>query len=656
MKFKIKQQFFLKTLFSNTAMLLLATLFCSSQLLAQESQTSSEMSAAHKTQFTEVITVTGTHIADTNNQRSLAKVVINADEIAALAPNSFADVLRGLPGIDIIEQGGLTFLSIRGGDPNFVTILIDGVKVNDPTNSRGGAFDLGTLDPSLIAQVEMFYGSYSTVFGSDALSGVISIQTKGVEEGKLGIVSLKAGSNNSLGGSFHLATVLADLAQLSISGSVQDGDDSYFGDSFKRQEIIASIKSTNLNNTKWELGFFYADGESAAFPEDSGGDRLSDIRMPESRDYQQTNFNANLQHQFSNSLRLDIKSALSEREEDISSPGIAPAVLDGVPAIDSISSYQRLDISMTANYMYTNNLTMALGVALAEEDGGMESIIDFGFPVPADYTLARFTESVFAEVGYNPAENLNFTMALRHDETDGGQETEAIKVDTFRIISRYQFNSITDISMQYSEGFKLPSFFAVGHPFVGNPLLKPELSENYDVSLNHHLLNNKLTTTASIYKNTFTDLVDFDPINFINVNRSKVEARGVELSFTYHPTEKLNISGHVTYNKMDTFESDIKLRRRPEFKAGILLSHQASDVLFLSSRITFNDNYYDSSIPTGLVEIDSYYRVDFSAKWSIKKDITLRFNANNLLDDSYEEAVGFSNMGQSFTVSISKDF
>ena len=107
---------------------------------------------------------------------------------------------------------------------------------------------------------------------------------------------------------------------------------------------------------------------------------------------------------------------------------------------------------------------------------------------------------------------------------------------------------------------------------------------------------------------------------------------------------------------MDTFESDIKLRRRPEFKAGILLSHQASDVLFLSSRITFNDNYYDSSIPTGLVEMDSYYRVDFSAKWSIKKDITLRFNANNLLDDSYEEAVGFSNMGQSFTVSISKDF
>ena len=107
---------------------------------------------------------------------------------------------------------------------------------------------------------------------------------------------------------------------------------------------------------------------------------------------------------------------------------------------------------------------------------------------------------------------------------------------------------------------------------------------------------------------------------------------------------------------MDTFEPNIKLRRRPKLKAGISLGHQASDVVFLSSRITFNDNYYDSSIPTGLVEMDSYYRVDFSAKWTINKDLTLRFNANNLLDDSYEEAVGFSNMGQNFTVSISKDF
>jgi outer membrane receptor for monomeric catechols len=93
---------------------------------------------------------------------------------------------------------------------------------------------------------------------------------------------------------------------------------------------------------------------------------------------------------------------------------------------------------------------------------------------------------------------------------------------------------------------------------------------------------------------------------------------------------------------MDTFDPKIKLRRRLELKAGILLGLQASDVLFLSSRMTFNDNYYDSSIPTGLVEMDSYYRVDFSAKWTINKDLTLRFNTNNLLDDCLAKFTRFT--------------
>lgn len=85
----------------------------------------------------EVLSVIGSHIKQTN----LPKITLSSDQIQALSVTSFADVLRGLPGIDISQQGGssgLTFLSIRGGEPNFVVVLIDGVKVNDPTNSRGG--------------------------------------------------------------------------------------------------------------------------------------------------------------------------------------------------------------------------------------------------------------------------------------------------------------------------------------------------------------------------------------------------------------------------------------------------------------------------------------------------------------------------------------
>lgn len=636
--------------FTKRSIVSVIAMCCSSTLLAQN-----QINEKQK-ETSEIITVTGTHIIDSRAQAGIAKVIINADEIKASAPNNLADALRGVAGIDIFEQSGLTFLSVRGGDPNFVTIIIDGVKVNDPTNSRGGAFDLSTLDPNLIEKVEVFYGSHSTMFGSDALSGVISIQTKGYEEGKLGSISVKAGSNDSLGGSFHLSTLVSDYANLTVSGAVQDGNDSNFGDEFKRHEIISSLRSINLENTKWDMGVFFADGQTADFPEDSGGDRLSIIRTPEMREYQQTNLSANLQHSFNQTIRIDFNSAWSEREEDISNPGIAPGELDGVPAIDSNSNYQRIDLNTTANYLYSKEVSMAFGLAYAAEDGNMDSVIDFGFPMPANYSIKRKTNSVYGEFGYDPIEKLNITLAIRHDQADSGNETDVIKVNTHRLISNYQVNDSTELSFQYSEGFKMPSFFAVAHPLVGNPELKPELSENIEISLKNRFLENKLSTTTSLYKTDYTDLVDFDPIDFINVNRAKVEATGAEFSFNFTALENLSVAGNISYNKIDTFEPEIVLRRRPEFKSSLSVNYQPVDVLSLFARVSYNDDYFDSSVPTGMIEVDSFYRVDASASWSLRDDINLRLNIENLLNGDYEEAVGFSNRGTNLTFSITKDF
>jgi vitamin B12 transporter len=602
---------------------------------------------------TERFTVTGTHIRDQNEVASLPKFTISAEDIAALAPNSFADVLAGIPGIDIFEQGGvggLTFLSVRGGDPNFVVILIDGVKVNDPTNSRGGAFDLGTIDPAVIDKVDIYYGSYSTVYGSDALAGVVSIETKKYSDKRSGTASIKVGSNGMFGGSIHLGVALADLAQLSVIGSFQQDDVSIFGDAFERQEIIASLTSVTDSNTQWNMGFFYAGGESATLPEDSGGARLAVIRDPEIRDFTQTNAIAQVQHRYSDAIKFDVNSAWSRRKEDIASPGIAPGVLDGVPAIGSISNYERLDITATASYEISQKYAIALGGAYAKEDGGMKSIIDFGFPVPADYTLKRTTESIFAEARLNPLQSLHFTLGVRHDKTDQNDVTTA------RWISRYQLSSSSTISAQYSEGFKLPSFFALAHPFVGNEELKPEQSRNYDVSIDSSLLTNSLTTRVSIYKNIFTDLVDFDPIAFINVNRSKVTAEGAEVHFSYQANEQLSLSGQFTYNKMDIDEDGVVLRRRPELKASFQLNYHPTEQLSFTGRMVANDSFYDSSVPSGMIEMPGYNHIDLSAAWSPIDRLLFRLHFKNILDNDKEQAVGFDNIGRSMTLSISKAF
>lgn len=600
----------------------------------------------------ETFTITGTHLPTKNTVLTIPKVTIKADEIAALSANSFADVLRGIAGIDIIEQGGvggLTFLSLRGGDPNFVTIIIDGVKVNDPTNSRGGAFDLGTLDPAMIEKIDVFYGSFSTAYGSDALAGVISIETKVVKEDQLGSVSIKAGSNNTLGGSIHVGSNIADIADFNLIASHQDGDDSAFGDDFKRTEVISSIKSTTNSDTQWRIATFYADGEAETFPEDSGGDRLAIIRTSEAREFEQTNLSALVQHQLNSKVQLKISSAWSERKEDTANPGIAPGKQDPVPAIDSNASYKRLDLNATAGYLVSQQLSVVLGVNHAEEDGGMDSTIDFGFPVPANYTLTRDTDAIYMEAGYSPISRLQITAGIRRDKTKN------TSVTTNRLIARYSINDTHIASAHYSEGFKLPSFFALGHPFVGNDKLKPETSENYELSIDSTYLKHNLSSRVSLYQNTYTDLVDFDPIAFTNINRSKVRAKGAEVS-AYFAVNKINIDGQISYNKIETFEDNVNLRRRPEWKASVKIGYQPTDKISLMTRVTFSDNYYDSSIPTGMIEMDNFTRIDMSGSWEMNNSTKLRVNINNVLDSDHEESLGFSNIGRSLMASVLYSF
>lgn len=291
---------------------------------------------------------------------------------------------------------------------------------------------------------------------------------------------------------------------------------------------------------------------------------------------------------------------------------------------------------------------MAFGAAYADEDGGMNSIIDFGFLVPASYKLTRDSHAVFAEIGIDFIDKLAITAGIRHDKA------EQLSVTTTRFIGQYDLNADTSVSFQFNEGFKLPSFFALAHPFVGNSELMPETSENYDISIERQFLTNKLLSRFSLYKNTYSDLVDFDAIAFTNVNRDRVRVQGVEVYLAFDASSQLHLTGQVSFNDIDTFEADTVLRRRPKLKASLLARYNMHDDLSVTGRYTVNDGYYDSSIPTGMVKMDGVSRVDLSGNWQVSHDLSLRLNINNVLDVDEEESIGFENSGRSMTLSLTK--
>ena len=133
---------------------------------------------AEKPLALEPVIVTATVAPTPLDQTTAPVTIISREQIAAQQATSVTELLRQVPGVHIDQagaRGGISSVYVRGSDPNFTVVLIDGVKVNDPTNSRGGSFDFSTLSTDNIERIEIVRGPLSAVYGSGALSGVINI-------------------------------------------------------------------------------------------------------------------------------------------------------------------------------------------------------------------------------------------------------------------------------------------------------------------------------------------------------------------------------------------------------------------------------------------------------------------------------------------------
>ena len=132
--------------------------------------------AGAQAENTEHVIVTGTRLAGQDSDSNVS--VIDAGTIAARAPASAVDLLRDLPGVFVQQSGGrgsVVSLFTRGAKPNFTLVLLDGVKANDPTNTRGGSYDFSTLDLNDIARIEFVRGAGLRDLWPDAVGGVINI-------------------------------------------------------------------------------------------------------------------------------------------------------------------------------------------------------------------------------------------------------------------------------------------------------------------------------------------------------------------------------------------------------------------------------------------------------------------------------------------------
>lgn len=574
----------------------------------------------------ETLQITGSRIAQSVKG---SFTTMTRTQIEQINPVSTLDLLRRIPNIVVAENGtgGHSFVALRGGETNFTLVLIDGVAVNDSTNSRGGGFDFSQVNPESIESIEVYRGGISAVYGGEAISGVIHLKTR---TSAANVVAMEAGTDQLINGSATFSKQFDSGISLLSSLSSRQRKQSDFAELTSQQALFKV--GVNAKTQQHQIFLTFNNTENTSFAEDSGGDLFAIPRQAELRDSKQSLLALSSGFQVSEKLSVSTKLSWLNREEDSIHPGIADGEQSGIPASMIISEFDRKEIEAYLNYQWTKSITLISGLSHRDSEGKNDGELDFGFPLPVDYVLEQQTQSAFLETQYQHTD-YSLSFGWRYDDSDNFDSETSL-----RLAANYIVNDSVRVFAIYNEGYKLPSFFALAHPLVGNAELNPERSENTEVGLTY--TDNEQTFSVTLFDNQFTDLVDFDAELFTNVNRNSVDASGIELSLVTPLSDWLNFSADVSYVDVSVDNGPSELRRRPNWFGSASLD-AVWNTLSLSIFVDARDSYLDSSIATGLVDLAGYAKYGVSVAWQATSDLTATMNVDNALAKEYQESVGF---------------
>jgi vitamin B12 transporter len=559
--------------------------------------------------------------------------VYTREQIEREAPGSISEFLTRRAGTVIDRtpgSGGFGSLFLRGADPSHVVVLIDGIRQNDPLSSRGSAVDLNTLTLDDVERIEVVRGN-STVAHSEALAGVVQIFTRAPRDTAPARVTAEAGGQG-------LAAASASIAHGPWHAGVaqrEDGEASISG--FSRTRAANFGFRDRWGGTHLNAQLRLADSKNLGFPDDSGGPLYAVNRTLEERraDAQQLAFA--LDHELNAANALELRAARNQRDTEQSTPRVPPGVRDpfGLPAVNTDGRYVRNEIQANWRWHSSAGLDLLFGAGSQSETGTLDSTIFlFGARVPTNFDIHRVTNSLVGEArkAFGP---WSLQLGLRHEHTSGEESL------THPALS-FQYQPTEDsgrVGMALSSASKLPSFYALGNPLVGNPELKPEHSrqaEIYWASAETAPWKARITLFAARYK----DLVDFDPGPPPKlVNRASIHSDGIEFSLSHRWQRGLTFYTQGTLMNVSVPEGGPPLRFRPRQQASAGLEAQLAPQWRLQSGITYIGPRFDSSIPTGEVELGGYSTVNLALTWQ-----GIRWQAfaavDNALNHQGEETVG----------------
>jgi outer membrane cobalamin receptor len=594
----------------------------------------------------ENIIVTGTYSAVEQAQITSSAIVVERDALLALSAHSVVDALRQVPSLWVESQGGpggLTSIVMRGAESNHTLVLVDGVQLNDPTNTRGGSVDLNHINMQSIKRIEIIRGAQSSIYGSDALAGVIHIIT--IEPGSATEVNAFAtiGSDDYY---TYGAGISGSIDRLGYSFKAQkkDAGEPLKGSTAENTDVVAKLNWLSETH-QVDFSYRYFDGDNTTYPEQSGGPEFSQSEELDNSDYLNQQAVINWLWQITPQWNSRISSTWFNREDDYQSPGIVP--YSSVPANGAKTDFSRTSTTWVNTIGDQDLLWLNVGLETKKEQGFSDGYLDVGFMLPTTFDLDRRIDSAFINVNSVVTEGLLLQGSVRHDDAQGFDADQSMQLGV-----RYQLTDNLSFLLNRGEGFKLPSFFALGHTLVGNPDLQPETSVTLEFGVEWQ--SKQITASANYFDNEYRNLVDFDAELFTNVNRASVDISGVDGQVQWQSLDKKwHVNGQFNYSEID---APNPLNGRPKMTLGSALGYRPDVTLSYNLVALWVDERYATTLYTGDVQqqtLDSYMRLDANLQYQYDANWQLSLQLTNITDSDYQDDIGFAANGPAFYLGVS---
>lgn len=572
----------------------------------------------------DIILVTGNRTRLETRRIGSSVSIVGAEQIARDQSLLVKDLLQDVPGVQIGNDrpGAVTGLSLRGSDNDQVLVLLDGRELGDPSNiSTEYYFD--HLRAGDVERIEILRGNQSSLYGSDAIGGVINIVTRRAADDGLG-VKLEAE-----GGSY--GTQRLDVGALGRAGSI---------------DYLLALNS------------YAADGPSMADP--NAGPAVEDDA------YDHRGVTARFGWQASDALRLELLGTQSDTATDLDGTGEDAAFWSRVDKDEAAYAvalthdaggrwHHQLDLSRyDAERNYQTNGDRYTGIKenirfVSSVEATRRVSLAFGFDQEREDTdqLTSFsgsfaadngTDSLFAEAAVMPTEALTLTFASRSDDNDrfGRFATE-------RITAAYQLGSVgpeTRLRASIGTGAKAPGLYQLFDPAFGNAALEVEESEGFDIGVDLSW-SGGASFSVGYFANDIGNEIDFLwPEGYLNLGAT--ETRGVELYAAVPLARRIDWSLSYTYLSAEDAATGSWLGR-PRNAATSQLTARPGERLSLTARARYRSENAASfgGITAGFVVWDLLGSFELSERLEVFGRLV------NLFDEDYQYEWGMSTYDRS---------